>query len=403
VNPVATRVPLLPLLALLTAFPPLATDMYLPAIPLLVSRWAQPLSVVNLALVGFFISYCLFLLVYGPLSDRFGRRPPLLWGIALFAAASLGCALCDSVAILIVCRVFQAAGAASGSALGLAITKDVFEGRRRENMLAYISVMMALAPMLAPVIGGWIVTWFSWRWIFVAQASIALVALAGVWLMPETLPAASAVNARSSAAVYLELCANRRYLGLTLLFSLVVLPHFAFIAGSADIYITGFGLSEQTFGYFFALNAAAIMSGSFTCARLPRRKGSGPILTAGFSGMLIGGMLMLSGWFAGPWSLALPMALVSFSLGLSRPPGNSLILEQVDRHAGAASSLLMFIFFTLGAGSMWLISQPWADKIRIIGILAAGSGGLILACWLLLSGSLRAVPAVVPGDAKPRP
>lgn len=395
------RVPLLPLLALLTAFPPLATDMYLPAIPLLVSRWAQPLAVVNLALVGFFISYCLFLLVYGPLSDRFGRRPPLLWGIGLFVAASFGCALCDNVVILIVCRVFQAAGAASASALGLAITKDVFEGKRRENMLAYIGVMMALAPMLAPVIGGWIVTWFSWRWIFVVQATIGLVAMAGVWQMPETLPSPSVVSARATLSVYVELLANRRYLGLALLFSLAVLPHFAFIAGSADIYITGFGMTERRFGAFFALNAAALMSGSLVCARLPRQRGSGPVITTGLAGIFLGGMLMVTGWLSGPWSLALPMAVVSFSLGLSRPPSNHLVLEQVDRHAGAASSLLMFVFFILGAGSMWLISQPWADKVRVIGLLAAGAGGLMSGLWLTLAGSLRRRlgPGAVTGQA----
>ncbi len=372
------------LLALLAAFPPLSTDMYLPAIPLLQKIWQQPLAIVNLTLVGFFVSYCFFLLIYGPLSDRFGRRPPLLVGIGIFILASLLCAVSDNVITLIVFRVLQAAGAASASALALAISKDVYNGFERERILAYIGVIMALAPMLAPIFGSWVMVWFSWRWIFVVQGAIGAIGWVGVWRMPETLKTPSSTNALQTAGIYLQLLGNRRYIGYALMMSLVVLPHFAFIAGSADIYITRLGLSEQVFGYFFALNAAAIMAGSFACTRLLRRVGSRGLLTAGFAGILIGGLGMFIRWLPGPWGLALPMAVISFSFGLSRPPSNNLVLEQVDRHAGAASSLLIFIYFMLGAFSMWLISLDWTDKIRTIGVLATVAGSILLGIWLLI-------------------
>ena len=251
------------LLALLAAFPPLSTDMYLPAIPLLQKSWHQPLVMINLTLVGFFVSYCFFLLIYGPISDRFGRRKPLLAGIGIFIIASLLCAVSGNVISLIVLRILQAAGAAAASALALAISKDVYNGFERERILAYIGVIMALAPMLAPVIGGWAMTWFSWRWIFVIQAAIGMIAWVGVFRMPETLKSFSAAGALQTAGIYLQLLRNRHYVGYALMMSLVVLPHFAFLAGSADIYITRLGLSEQVFGYFFVLNAAAIMAGSF--------------------------------------------------------------------------------------------------------------------------------------------
>ncbi len=373
------------LLALLSAFPPLSTDMYLPAIPLLQKTWQQPLTVVNLTLVGFFVSYCMFLLFYGPLSDRFGRRPTLLVGIGIFILGSVLCALSNNVITLIVFRVIQAAGAASASVLALAISKDVYRGHERERILAYIGMIMALAPMLAPVFGGWLLTWFSWRWVFVIQATIGSVAWIGVLRMPETLKKRSATGVLQTAGIYLELLRNRRYLGFALLMSIIVLPHFAFIAGSADIYITRLGLSEQTFGYFFALNAAAIMMGSFACTRLLHRVGSNAVLTTGFAGILIGGGCMFISPLPGAWALALPMTVISFSFGLSRPPSNNLVLEQVDHHAGAASSLLIFIYFMLGAGAMWLISLNWADKILVIGFLGAVSGGIMLGLWLLLS------------------
>lgn len=375
---------LLLLLALLSAFPPLSTDMYLPAIPLLQKAWHQPLAIVNLTLVGFFVNYCVFLLIYGPLSDRFGRRRPLLVGIGIFILASLLCALSDNVVILIVFRVLQAAGAASASALALAITKDVYQEHERERILAYIGVIMALAPMLAPVFGGWVLTWFSWRWVFVVQGAIGVVGWIGVFRMPEPLKTPVATGALKTAGIYLQLLRNRRYMGFALMMSMVVLPHFAFIGGSADIYITRLGLSEQVFGYFFALNAAAIMAGSFACTRLLRRVGSRGLMTAGFAGILIGGLAMLIPWLPGPWGLALPMATISFFFGISRPPSNNLVLEQVDRHAGAASSLLIFIYFMLGAFAMWLISLDWTDKIHTIGVLGTAAGGIILGIWLLL-------------------
>ncbi len=377
------------LLALLTAFPPLSTDMYLPAIPLLEKNWQQPLSVVNLTLVAFFLSYCIFLLFYGPVSDRFGRRPPLLAGICVFIIGSLLCATSNQVVTLIAFRVIQAAGAASASALALAISKDVYEGYERERILAYIGVIMALAPMLAPVFGSWLLAWFSWRWIFVVQGVVAVGSWIGVYRMPETLKTPTNTGVLETAGIYLRLFQNRRYLGFALMMSLLVLPHFAFIGGSADIYITGFGLSEQVFGYFFAFNALAIMAGSFACTRLLRRTKSDRLLTAGFASIIVGSTIMFIRCLPGPWAMALPMAVISFAFGLSRPPSNNLVLEQVDRHAGAASSLLIFIYFILGAFSMWLISLNWPDKIRIIGLLGIGSSGVVLLLWLLFGNKAK--------------
>ncbi len=356
--------------------------MYLPAIPLLQERWQQPLAVVNLTLVGFFISYCFFLLIYGPVSDRFGRRRPLLFGIALFIFASLLCSLSDSVHALIAARVLQAAGAAAAASLAMAISKDVYRSEERARILAWMGVIMALAPAVAPIIGGWIMLWFSWRWIFVGQAAIALVAFIGVLRMQETLKTPSATGVLQTAGIYLQLFRNKRYIGYSLMISLVVFPHFAFIAGSADIYISRLGLSEQAFGYFFAINALAFMAGSLLCTRLLHKIGPGRLMTMGFAGILAGGVVMLLRIFPGPWGLALPMSIVTFSLGLSRPPSNNLVLDQVDRNAGAASSLLVFIFFMLGAFSMWLISLDWSDKIGVIGILATTVGAVMLSMWL---------------------
>jgi DHA1 family bicyclomycin/chloramphenicol resistance-like MFS transporter len=372
------------LLAWLTAFPPIATSMYLPAIPLLQKTWQEPLAVINLTLVGFFVSYCFFLLVYGPLSDRFGRRRPLLAGIGLFVVSSLMCALTDSAISMIILRVLQGAGAAAASSLALAISKDAYAGHERGRVLATIGTITAVAPMIAPIFGGWILAGFSWRWIFVTQAFFGGAAWIGTLHLPETLTTPTTTPLLQTIGIYLDLLRNRRYVAYTLMASLIGLPHFAFIGGSADIYITQIGLSAQIYGYFFALNALAMMMGAFACTRVVRRSRSRPFITLSFSGILIGGLAMLFSPLPGPWALALPMAFITFSYGFNRPLCHNLILEEVDRNAGTASSLLTFSYFIVGAFSMWLIALDWSDKIGTIGILGAGSGGLVLGLWLLL-------------------
>jgi len=372
------------LLALLSAFPPLATDMYLPAIPHLQKIWNQPLAVINMTLVFFFISYCFSLLIYGPLSDRFGRRKPLIIGISIFIVSSVLCALANNVTTLIIARILQAAGAASAAALALAITKDIYTATDRARILAWMGVTMALAPAISPMIGSWIMVWCSWRWIFIAQAVIAIISWVGVLKMKETLLVPSTLSAIDTAKIYIKLLHNKRYLSYAIIVSLIALPHFSFIAGSADIYITKLGLSEQRFGFFYAINAAAYMAGSLLCTRLLKRYGLIQVMSLGFSGIALGGVLMIIRFDIGPWSLALPMALVTFSLGISRPPSNNLVLEQVDEYAGAASSLLVFLFFLVGAFAMWFISLNWSDKIFTIGLISSIIGSTTLAFWLLV-------------------
>ena len=377
------------LLALLSAFPPLSTDMYLPAIPFLQKQWGVSLVKMNLTLICFFVTYCFFLLIYGPVSDRFGRRGPLMAGIGVFILASVGCALSVGVDYLIACRVLQAAGAAASSTLALAISKDVFEGHMREKVLAYVAVIMAVAPMTAPIFGGWIITAWSWRCVFVAQALLGAVSLAGVYLMPESIREKVKTSPLQMAASYARLAANSRYASLVLGVSILGFPFFAFIAGSADIYINGFGLSEQVFGYFFGFNAAGLMLGAMAFSRLRSVFSSNALVTAGFSGIFIGGLWMYLGGRETPWDLALPNFFMALSFGLSRPPSNNLILEQVDREAGAASSLLVFAYFMVGAVAMWIISLDWADKIGVLGFLGIYAGGATLCLWILIKGRLR--------------
>lgn len=372
------------LLSLLTAFPALSIDMILPAIPQLAVLWDQPLSVVNLILICFFVTYGFFLLFYGPISDRFGRRRPLLLGLGVYIIASFLCALSTSALMLISFRILQAAGAAASSSLSMAMTKDLFVGRDRARVLAHIAIIMAFAPMIAPVIGSFILLEFSWSWIFIVQALLGVIGAYGVLRFPETSSHNSNVPFSKILHSYGRLMRNYSYVILVLVMAATLLPMYSFIAVSSDVYINGFGLSEQTFSYFFAFNALALMFGSFVYLRSTSVLNPKHLMTAGFFGILAGGILLIINDQQTPWDLAIPMFIITFSIGLSRPPSNHLVLEQVDRDVGSASSLLIFSYFTLGAVGMWFISLDWTDKTDVLGSIALGCGALTLVVWTIM-------------------
>lgn len=377
------------LLALLAAFPPLSTDMYLAAIPLLVDSWQQPLATVNLTLVGFFVTYCGFLLVYGPLSDRYGRRPPLLIGLGLYVIASLLCGTAGSIEYLIFARVLQGAGAASASSIAFAICKDSFDGNLRQRIFLQLGVIVAAAPMVAPVIGAWVIESFSWHWVFVLQAGLGMIAFVGVWLMKESLQQLSTEDLSRIFRSYLRLVGNKQFFLLTLVLACLGIPFFAFIAVSSDIYINVLGYSAQEYGYFFACNASAFMIAPLVFSRIASRFKLRHLLTISYVGVLVSSLSLLVSQLPQPFRLVVPMWFLTFFFAFGRPPGNNLILEQVDRDVGAASSLMVFFFFITGACSMWFVSLGWQDAIRVLGMMGVFAATVTLVSWLVLNRLLK--------------
>ena len=309
------------LIALLAAFPPLSTDMYLPAIPILKETWDQPLVMINLTLIAFFVVYCFGMLFYGPLSDRFGRRPPLLIGISIYIVGSLLCGLSQNVWMMIGFRILQAAGAASASALAVAMTKDLFRADLRAKILAYVSIILGLAPMIAPIVGGWVMTFLTWQYVFLLQAVMGAVAFIGVYRIEEPLKTKSDSGILRSMTAYVRLFRNAKFTSLNAANAIIGISFFAFLAGSSEIYITHFGMSETTFGYFFAFNAFAMMVGSFSFSRIAGRVPFQHLLTISFAGILVAGIAMCVGTNNSPWDLALPMWFLDFSWACpARPP-----------------------------------------------------------------------------------
>lgn len=385
----ASKNKIIVVLAMLSAFPPMSTDMYLPSLPLLQRLWQQPEAAVNLTLILWFVTYCLFLLVYGPISDRMGRKPPLIMGVCLFIISSMVCAFSTGLYMLIAARVFQAAGAAASTVMAMAMAKDLFEMRQRVLVLSYIAVINALAPMMAPTLGGWIMMLLDWRWVFIVQAGLAALVLWPVFRLPEPLKETLDVRPVQAFMSYVRLTKNWRFSLLNVAMALPNMALFSFIAGSPAIYISYFGLSEAQFGYFFGFNALGMMAGSYGYSFLQRWFSSLRIMQSSFIFMITGGLAVAFLPHTSPWSLALPMWLVSLGLGLNRPPSNNLLLEQVDQDAGSASSLIAFGIMFSGAVAMIVVSLAWPDKAMIIGLFGCGGGAISLVTLTAMRGVLR--------------
>lgn len=374
-----TKIRALLILALLAAFPPLSTDMYLPALPSLTAIWNTTEAVINLTLVAFFVSFSLALLLYGPISDRYGRKPVLMAGISIYILACLVCAAADSPWMLVAGRILQGMGAASASTLSLAMTKDCFEGAERERVMAHMAVIVSLAPMLAPVLGGLILNFAGWPVIFYSQVVLGVVSMWGVWRLKEPAPATGRSLGQVLAA-YVKLIGNLRFMTLCTLIALGMTPLFCFIGGSSFIFIDHFGLSEQVYSYFFAFNSGALMLGFWICGRLLKRRVPGfRIIIAGYCGILVSAVVLAFCSELGPWGMAVPMACLTLSLGMTRPPSSNFLLEQVKQDAGSAASLIMFTYFVGGATAMWFIALPWPNKILTLALVGAATSALVLA------------------------
>ncbi|WP_147819853.1 multidrug effflux MFS transporter [Salidesulfovibrio onnuriiensis] len=373
-------------LAFLAAIAPLSIDMYLPALPHLTGIWGVEDDVANLTLSLWFLSFSVCILAYGPLSDRFGRKPILTTGLSLFIAACALCSLAPNVEVMIAARILQGAGGAACASMVMAICRDAFAGHVRQKVFAYIGVIMAVAPMAAPSLGSLLLNHLSWEWIFRVQGVYGLLALVLVLRMKETMDPGQRADSVRFLRRYSGLLRNRQYMLPALIMNLILGAFYAHIAASPYIYMEYFGLSRQMFSNFFALNALGMMLGAFLCAKLAKRMSALRLNSLGFVGVAAGGGLILLFGNGSPLGFALPMMLISFCCGMSRPISNNIVLEQVRTDIGSASSFMTFIQFLLGAVFMAVTSVDICTRQTVIGVLGLVTGLAVLGAWL---GMLR--------------
>lgn len=371
-------------LALISAFPPLSTDLYIPAMPQMVETLTTTHAKVNMTLSMLFIFYASGLLIWGPLSEKFGRKPILLAGLGTYITASILCGFSLSIEQLIGSRILHAFGGSAVTVVATALVKDLYDGREREKAMATVMSMVIIAPMIAPVLGAFLLKIASWRATFFVLAGFGVVAGGITLFFQETLEekyTGSVFHSLGRLAVVLK---NPRFASLLGIFSIVPMAMMGFLASASFIYIDGFGLSEQQFSFFFAFNALFAMIGPMLYMRISQHIATNTIISGCF------GMLMCCGAMVGifghisPYLFALLHAPATLAVITMRVPGANLMLEQQQRDTGAASALINFFAMIMGSFGMYLVSLHPSRLIESLGsilFLVGLTGGVL---WLLV-------------------
>jgi DHA1 family bicyclomycin/chloramphenicol resistance-like MFS transporter len=336
------------LLTTLVALGPLSTDLYVPSLPTLIDVFRTDAARVQLTLSVFLGGFAVAQLAYGALSDRFGRRPVMLGGLAIYFLATLGCLFATSIDQLIGARFVQAIGACAGPVLGRAIVRDVWGPVEIARALAYIGGAMALAPLVGPTLGGVLTVVFGWQANFALLALFSAAQLLAVWHWlgeSNAHPDATATSVGRMLMNFRILLADRNYLGCLLALGLSFSALFAFISGSSFVLIGQYGLSPAVYGLCFGWVVAGYITGTQLAGWLVRRRGAHWLLqTGGWLGA-VAGAAMLCLDLAGVQHVAAllaPMSVVAASVGLVMPNAAARALAPYPGMAGAASALMGF-------------------------------------------------------------
>jgi DHA1 family bicyclomycin/chloramphenicol resistance-like MFS transporter len=376
------------LLAALTAIGPLSTDMYLPSMPDIARQLGASTAQVQLTISSYLIGFAVGQIVYGPVSDRHGRKPILLAAVALYCAASLACALATSIEMLIVARFAQALGGSGGIVLARAIVRDLYSGARAGRELSVMGAVMALAPVLAPVAGGVLQTGFGWRSVFFALVGGGLIGAALVWpLLPETLAARATepVSPSSMLKSYRVVARSPAYLAYLALASTSFGGLFAWISGTSFVLQNLYGLSPFEFGVAFAVGSVGYMGGTMRAARLVMRLGIDNTLGVGVGAMAAGGLGMVVAVALGltsAASLVLPMAIYLGGMGMVLPQAIAGAMTPFPERAGAASALLGFIQQSAAALCGAVVGWLLGESAWPLALAVAAMGCLSLLLWI---------------------
>ncbi|ACB36424.1 drug resistance transporter, Bcr/CflA subfamily [Leptothrix cholodnii SP-6] len=350
------------ILGLLSAIGPFAIDMYLPALPTIGQALQADTRQVQMSLMVFFVALGVCQLVYGPLSDQFGRKPPLYFGLLLFAAGSIGCALATDIETLIAFRFIAGVGACAGMVVPRAIVRDLHTGVEATRLTSLLMLVFSVSPILAPLAGSAMIAVADWRGIFWATmvAAVLAVAMMAAWLT-ESRPRAARQdsNLRSALAAYGQLLRDRHFMGLTLIGAFAMSGFFAYLANSSFVLIEHHGLTPAQYSLCFSANAAAFIGTAQFTGRLVQRLGLPGVVRRGVMGFSAFAFVLWLCYAAGADSLALLLVLVFLSfgfLGLVVPTTAVLALEEHGEIAGTASALLGTLQMVTGALVMGAIS-----------------------------------------------
>ena len=380
------------LLALLTALGPLAVDMYLPSFPDIGRLLTASPATVQLTLSLYMVSYAAGQVIYGPLSDRYGRIPVLRAALVVYCVASLACAAAPDIGLLLTARALQALGSSGAVVLARAIVRDLYSGARAGRELSLMGAIMALAPVGAPMIGGVLQSAFGWRSHFILQSAFGLIAAFFVWRkLTETLKLRikGPLSLRAIAAGYAEIMRNRAVLAYVGMLALSFAGVFAWISGASFVLQEIYGLSALAFGLAFAAASAGYLAGTALATRIVTRLGLDRTIGVGTVALAGGGLgSVIAVAFGGTSSIPLvaAMALYAIGMGLVQPQTIAGAMMPFPERAGTASSLVGVSQMLCAAATGAIVGQLLGTSAWPVAVPLAISGCLTLALWAVSRG-----------------
>jgi len=358
------------LLTVLVALGPLSTDIYLPALPTLVTDFRTDPATVQLTLSVFLWAFAVAQLAYGPLSDRFGRRPVLLCGLVLYVFGTLACMLAQTIDQLVAARALQAFGVCAGAVIGRAVVRDLFARQRAAQVLSYMTMAMALAPAVGPILGGLLVDWHGWRAPFVALAGIGVTTLVAcmILLLETNLQRnASALEPRQLMRNYGSLLQSRAFLGYVAAAAGIFSGLFGFVSGGPFVLMDGLGLTAMQFGLCFSVFVTGYIIGSYAGGVLGPRFGLDRLILAGTLVAAVSataGLIVALSDIVTVTAVLAPMFVYMVGAGLALPNAQAGGIAPFPEKAGAASALLGFLQMAVGACFGALIGA-FQDKTQL--------------------------------------
>lgn len=341
------------LLAATVAVSPLAIDLYLPALPSMVDAFGTSLSQVQITMSSYLAGFAIFHLACGPLADRFGRRPIIIAGLSLFTITCFASTQAQTIEELIILRFIQGIGACCGPTLSRAIVRDIYGPEHAAKALAYMAIIMAMAPAVAPTIGGFMLLLWPWSSMFYALGIYGVIIIIVIYFaLPETVPVRQSLHPVGIIRNYWSLLINPHYMAMVLVCALLYSGTISFIAGASFVLIDMMGVKPEHFGFMFGFIVIGYMAGNFFCTRLSAKHSSEQTMKVGVTVALTSGLILLTCgsliWH--PLAIMIPMAMYNTGVGIVLPHATASALKPFAHMAGTASSLQGFT--QMGAASL---------------------------------------------------
>jgi DHA1 family bicyclomycin/chloramphenicol resistance-like MFS transporter len=377
--------------------------MYLPSMPLLEKVFNATTAQVQVTLVTFLLGFALGQSGYGPLTDRFGRKPPLYFSLALFVFSSLACAFSTSVTALAVFRLLQAIGACGGAVVSRAMVRDLFPPVDLRRIFSMLVLVLGVSPLISPFIGGYLLVWFGWKSIFVTQASLGAVTLVAMhFRLAESLAPENVhpLHMDHVIATYLHLLRDRTFLGASLVCGFSSAGMFAYIASAPFVFINLYKLPPQRFGWLFGFIAAGMIGASQVNGRMSHKIALWRVLRVANLVQLGSGFAVLATaatGFGGMIGIFAPVFVYMCATGFVFPNGNAIAMIRHGNMAGTASALLGTNQFVIAAATTIVLGAIDNSSAMPMAIVIAGCGvaATALNYWTLGAKLDVAPPALV--------